>query len=168
MTMQRMKLGQVGVLVVDMQERLLPVMADQDTVLAGVKKLCAGAMALDVPLLFTEQYRKGLGDTVAQLHEAKDEAVREGIFSRGLRSVVVCGIETHVCVLQTCMDLAANGVVTGVCVDATGSRNQTDHDAAVQRMVQGGILPVTTESVLLELVREAGSERFKAVLPIIK
>jgi len=183
MAIPRFQAGRTGVLVVDMQEKLLPLVAGHEALLSGAERLCRGAMALDVPLLFTEQYRKGLGDTASALHAAREaavacpeklkfsacvEQVRSAVFERDLRGLVVCGIETHICVLQTCLEFASSGLVTGVCVDACGSRNQGDHDAAVQRLLQAGVLPVTVESVLMELVGEAGSERFRAVLPIIK
>jgi nicotinamidase-related amidase len=82
--------------------------------------------------------------------------------------VVVCGVEAHVCVLQTCLDLIDAGYVTAVVTDAIGSRRPTDQDAAVQRMIQAGVVPTTVESILMEFVHEAGTPRFKAVLPIIK
>ena len=96
------------------------------------------------------------------------EPVREGLARHAARSVIVCGIEAHVCVLQTCLDLLEFGYVTGVASDAIGSRRAADQIAAERRMIQAGVIPTTVESAILELVHEAGSARFKAILPIIR
>jgi nicotinamidase-related amidase len=96
------------------------------------------------------------------------EPVREALARQGATTVLVCGIEAHVCVQQTCLDLLDAGYTAAVAVDAIDSRRAADRQAAVQRMVQAGVLPVTAESALLEMVREAGGERFKAVLPLIR
>jgi len=172
-----------ALLLVDMQEKLLPHMHEADRVVAGCARLVDAAIALDLPILFTEQYRKGLGETVAPLatklnaavcrHEklkfsACIEPIRDELREREIRSVIVCGIEAHVCVLQTCLDLLDLGWVTAMAVDAIGSRRASDKDVAVKRMTQAGVIPATTESAILELVREAGTDAFKAVLPIIK
>ena len=150
---------------------------------AQAGRLIDALKLLDVPILATEQYRKGLGQTVpdlrrrlegaAVIHEklkfsACIEPVREELQRRSVRSVLVCGIEAHVCVLQTCLELADAGFVTGVALDAIGSRRESDQQAAVQRMIQAGIIPSTVESALFELMREAGGERFKAVLGLVK
>ena len=86
----------------------------------------------------------------------------------GVRVVLVCGIESHVCVLQTCLDLIDEGFVVMLVTDAVSSRRRVDKDAAVLRMVQAGIVPTTVEASLLELVHEAGTDQFKAILPIIR
>ncbi len=179
----RLYAGRTAVLVVDMQEKLLPHMHESQHILAQTQKLLDGANALGVPTLVTQQYPQGLGPTVPQLasrlqqavgsydkltFSACTEPVRETLAKLQARSVVVCGIEAHVCVLQTCLDLADRGLITAVAVDAIGSRRAADCKPAVSRMVHAGILPTTVESALLELVREAGTHGFKAVLPVIK
>ncbi len=183
MSVPRLTLEQTALLVVDVQEKLLPHMHNAEQVVEQAGRLIDGANALDMPVLVTEQYRKGLGVTVPELaaklgqavcnceklkFSACIESIRKELISRHIRSVLVCGIEAHVCVVQTCLDLADAGFVAALAVDAIGSRRPLDQETAVQRMVQAGVLPVTVESALLELVREAGSSRFKAVLPLIK
>lgn len=172
-----------AVLVVDMQERLLPLIADHESVTAQVGKLLDGANALELAVLVTEQYPKGLGPTVPELAErmtrvsckpekvkfsAFVEPVRRELARLGMRSVLVAGIEAHVCVLQTCLDLVDSGYLTAVAVDAIGSRGERDREVAIQRLVQAGVVPTTVESFLMEVVREAGGERFKSVLPLMK
>lgn len=183
MAIPRLKLERTAVLVVDVQERLVPAMFDAEAMVAAVGRLLDGANALGVPVLVTEQYRKGLGETVPELNAKLSDAVcreeklkfsaciepvRECLTRLGVQAVVVAGIEAHVCVMQTCLELADVGFITAVATDAISSRRPADRDAAVSRMTQAGVLPVTVESALLELVHEAGTERFKAVLPIIK
>jgi nicotinamidase-related amidase len=183
MATPRFNLEHTAILVVDLQEKLLPHMHNAAALTQQAGRLIDGANALGVPLLVTEQYRKGLGVTVPELASKLGgaacsyeklkfssciEPVRETLAARGVRSVVVCGIEAHVCVLQTCLDLIDSGYVTALVTDAIGARRAADQEAAVMRMVQAGVVPTTVESLLLELVHEAGTPRFKAVLPIIK
>lgn len=179
----RLQLGDVALLVVDVQEKLVPVMHEAEALVAQVGRLIDGVKLLDVPVLVTEQYRKGLGATVVPLAERLTDAacneeklrfsaciepVMEQLRRTGTRTVLVCGIEAHVCVLQTCLDLADAGYVVFLAVDATTSRRPSDKAAAVARLTQAGIVPTTVESALLELVHEAGGDRFKAVLPVIR
>jgi nicotinamidase-related amidase len=149
------------------------------------RRLVAGAAALGLPVLATEQYRQGLGPTVPEVagalaaaralgqfeklkFSAWIEPVRAALVERQVRSVIVCGLEAHVCVLQTCLDLIDAGYVTAVALDAIGSRRPADRDAAVARMIQAGALPTTVESALLEMTHEAGTELFGRVLGIIR
>jgi nicotinamidase-related amidase len=183
MAISRLRIEDSALLVVDVQERLVPVMHDPASIVSQVGRLIDGINALDMPVLVTEQYRKGLGVTVPVLadrlsgavcnHEklafsACIEPVLDELSQRGIRSVIVCGIEAHVCVLQTCLDLAKSGYIVAIAVDAISSRRKIDCDTAVSRMLQAQVLPTTVESALLELVGEAGTDQFKAVLPIIK
>lgn len=178
----RLILDHALLLVVDVQEKLLPHMHNAEAVVRRAGVLIDGFTVLGRPILVTEQYRKGLGVTMAELagklrgaqtfeklkFSACIEPVRQALIEREARCVVVCGIEAHVCVLQTCLDLIDAGFVTALACDAIGSRRAEDQAAAVLRMTQAGVLPTTAESALLELVHEAGTERFKAVLPVIK
>jgi nicotinamidase-related amidase len=179
----RLQLGYTALLVVDMQERLLPAIEGAAAVTQQVARLIDAAAVLELPVLVTEQYPKGLGRTVpdicrrlnpgVQVQEklrfsACTEATRAELMRLGARAVLVCGIEAHVCVLQTCLDLIDAGFVTAVAVDAIGSRRCADRETAVARMTQAGILPTSVESAVLELLGEAGGQRFKALLPLIK
>ncbi len=170
-----------------MQGGLLPHMHNGEAVIHQVELLLDGAAVLGLPVLVTEQYPKGLKATVPQIARRLENAalrVEKTQFSaltqavhqelrgrgrgRGVRTEIVCGIEAHVCVLQTCLDLVAHGFVTVLMVDAIGSRRKSDLDAAVLRMTQAGIVPSTVESVLLEMVGDASAPTFKAILPIVK
>lgn len=183
MATARLQLGTTCLLVVDLQEKLVPAMNDSEHLVQQVGRLIDGVSVLEVPILVTEQYRKGLGTTVPELtrrlggavcnqeklqFSACTEPVRQQLTQSGARTVLVCGLEAHVCVLQTCLDLLDNGFVVAVATDAIGSRRRADLDAAVLRMVQAGVLSTTVESALFELVHEADGRLFKAILPIVR
>jgi nicotinamidase-related amidase len=183
MPISRLIQKRCAVLVLDMQEKLLPQIDQSQLVIGQVGRMIDGANALEVPVLVTEQYRKGLGETVEPLKSKLAHAVcneEKMLFSALIPSVlsklrelevtqvVVCGIETHICVMQTCLDLIEKGFETAVVADAVGSRRALDHQTGMQRMLANGIVPVTVESVLLEWVKEAGTAAFKAVLPVIR
>ncbi len=183
MSLPRFHREHTALLVIDMQERLLPMMYDFQSVQQQVSRLIDGANVLKLPVLVTEQYKKGLGNTLPEIDARlqavihREEKTRFSACTPALRQqlaalrgghVLVCGIEAHVCVLQTCLDLVEAGFVAGVVVDAVGSRRPTDRDTALQRMIQMGVVPVTVESVLLEMTQQAGTDLFKVLLPVIK
>ena len=183
MALPRLTLDKTALLVVDVQEKLLPLIHDGARVERQCIKLIRGCAALGVPILATEQYPKGLGPTTLAVRSALPpttrpeqkmkfsacvEGVRQALEHHGSRAVLVCGIESHVCVTQTVLDLLAAGYITAVALDAIGSRAPADHDAAVLRMTAAGAVPVSVEMALFELAHEAGTERFKALLPLVK
>lgn len=172
-----------SLLIVDMQARLMAVMEERERLLERACSLLEGFNALGLPVVATEQYPRGLGSTVGEIGEllgsavgvyeklkfsACIEPVRAALDKRGVRSVVVAGIEAHICVQQTCLDLLDSGYVVGVAYDATSSRRGSDRRVAEQRLTQAGVLPMTVESALMELAHEAGGERFQAIRQIIK
>lgn len=172
-----------ALLVIDVQEKLLPVIKGRDELVRRVGRVMDGFNALNLPILVTEQYRKGLGETEPGLlrrvssdgtvieklkFSACIEPIRRRLNDLRVRSIVLVGIEAHVCVLQTALDLLDAGYVTAVALDAIGSRRTADQQAAVQRMMQVGVIPATVESVLFELVQEAGTEKFARVRGLIK
>ncbi len=170
--------------VVDIQERLLPAMADPGGVEAGAARLMRGARRLGVPILVTEQYPRGIGPTVASLaalctegervekihFSCADEPAVAGMLSlmAPRRQVVLCGIEAHVCVLQSALGLAAAGWEAFVVADAVSSRRASDREAGLARLAAGGVGVVTGEMVLFEWLRRAGTEEFRDLLKLIR
>jgi len=174
-------------LVIDVQERLLPAMADGARAMANMRKLILAARRLGIPASASEQYPKGIGPTVAPIRDAlgeerhvfpklsfscaRDEALAEHlaeIRAQGRRQLVVCGIEAHVCVLQSALDLVGAGYEVAVVADAVTSRQAASRDLALVRMGPAGISAVNTEMVLFEWVERAGTAAFKDVLALIK
>ena len=169
-------------LVVDLQERLLPAISGAESIEQAACRLIKAAAVLGLPTLVTEQYPAGLGQTVPAVREALGqvsafektlfsacvEAVQQRLAQLKPRAVLVVGVETHVCVQQTVLDLLRAGYLPYVCADAVGSRRPMDCEIALQRMRQAGAIVTSTESVIFELLGRAGTDAFKQVLKIIK
>lgn len=169
-------------LVIDLQEKLLPAMHDAETCIQSARKMIESANVLAVPVLVTEQYPAGLGSTCAAIREALGQSpitakmefsgCVEPIVTRlaqlGRPHVIVIGIEAHVCVQQTTLDLVRLGYVPYICADAVTSRRPLDRDTALVRMRQAGAVVTTTESVIFELLGQAGTDAFKKILRIVK
>lgn len=175
-------------MVIDLQERLLPAMKDPESILKRAEAIVESATELGIPLLMSEQYPQGLGTTIKSLRElagGASEAVSKVEFScmahAGLASrvldqaaeaqrdqVIIVGVEAHVCVLQTALDLVARDVQVYVVADATGSRKQLDYELSLSRMRQEGVRIVSTEMLLFEWVKKAGTESFRAASKRVK
>jgi len=169
-------------LIVDVQEKLVPMIANYERMLGNCRRLIQGAKILEVPVFATEQYPKGLGHTVGPLKELLGSIPDKHLFSCaeildwGLASeqpdnrfqVVVAGIEAHVCVLQTALDLLAGGFQVFVPADAVSSRGEFDWKIALDRMSSGGAVITTTESVLFEWCEKSGTPEFKQISQLIK
>lgn len=169
-------------LIVDVQEKLLAAVPGRDRLVAQCGKLMDGAKILGVPTFATEQYPQGLGPTTPVLAERLGTAAAKVRFScaevldwgtaaeQGDQrfQIVVAGMEAHVCVLQTVLDLLAAGYQVFVPADAVASRNEVDHRVALERMIGCGATIVTTESVLFEWCEVAGTPEFKQISQLIK
>ncbi|MHB1951022.1 MAG: isochorismatase family protein [Acidiferrobacteraceae bacterium] len=172
-------------LLVDLQTRLLAVMpkAGQSGLRRRLKALTVAAAALNVPVLATRQYARGLGELDPELAAVLpagtpifDKTRFSCLGAQGLRdaldtrrpSLVIAGVEAHVCVLQTAFDLSASGFSVSVVADAVASRFEHDCEYSLQRMSQAGIGLVTTESVVFEWLRDAAHPKFKDLLPLIR
>ena len=170
-------------IVVDMQERLLPHIHEGESVLANCLKLIEGMKILGIPLLVTQQYTKGLGTTVPSIISlfpdftffekisfscCGDTAFSDELDRLGRKDIILCGIETHVCVLQTCLDLLAAGKRPIIADDCTSSRKLCDKEIAIGRMRQEGARITTMESILFELTRVAGNTTFRSISGLIK
>lgn len=173
---------QSAVLVIDAQERLFTVIRESDRVVRHIEKLVQGATILGVPVFATEQYPERLGATVSSVSRlmshaaatklrfsmAQCQEVVQQMRERDVRQVVLVGIETHVCVLQSAIDLLGAGFDVYVAVDAVSTRHLIDHDTALQRMHGAGVTLVTTEMALFEWCEVAGTDEFKAISTLVK
>lgn len=169
-------------LAIDCQEKFVCVIDGHSTVIADITRLMQGMTMLGVPILITEQYPKGLGPTSAELiREAGGVSpIEKMTFSccgsdefcsrlkeTGRKQIVVTGIEAHVCVLQTVLDLLANGYQVHVPETAVSSRTAANHQNALNRMARAGAIITNVEAVLFELLVEAGTDEFKKVRKLI-
>jgi nicotinamidase-related amidase len=198
----RIILEKTTAVLVDVQERLFPHMHERELLLRNLSILLRGLKTLEVPLLVTQQYTKGLGPTIPSIreilgwksehthHDGKPNNSRPGeatlyiektafscwdepTFRQALSAlsrerVLLAGIESHVCMLQTAIDLKHAGFTPVVVQDCTSSRRENDKHMAVQRLHAEGILVSTYESILFELTREAGTDTFKAISRLVK
>lgn len=170
-------------LVIDVQEKLLPQMRHGPEVVETIGRLMDGFAILGLPVLLTEQYPEGLGPTVEpiarRLVEKKNlypkmafsaviAPIRQQLHDLNVASVILAGVEAHVCVLQTALDLMDSGLVTAVALDAVSSRQSLDAEAATHRMIRAGIITTTVESALFELTVDAGTDRFRQILKLIR
>lgn len=172
-----------ALLVVDIQQRLLPHVRMPQTVIDNTTVLLKAARRLDVPVLVSEQYPRGLGATVPELtplvtagetiEKLHFSCIGEDTFANRFRALgrsqaVVVGLEAHVCVLQTVEGLLASGTDTFVVEDATSSRVEKSHAAAMARLGEAGARIVTTEMVVFEWLGKAGTPAFKELSALIK
>lgn len=173
----RIKASQSTLLIIDVQERLLPAILDGESVIENTSWLQRIARRMNVPTLITEQYSKGLGPTVPVLREGVEaDAILEKmdfssaadgeLFKRpggDRQQFVVCGCETHVCVMQTVLDLLERGNQVFVVEEAVSSRRASDKALALTRMRQAGAEIVSREMVVFEWMERAGTDLFKAI-----
>ena len=169
-------------LVIDFQDRLVPAMYDCDELARKAEIIITGCRMLDIPVLTTQQYTKGLGDTVECVKNAlgEFEAIEKMTFScygepefakklskSWRKNVVVTGIEAHICVQQTVLDLLENGYNVYVVADCIGSRSESDRVYAERRMQNAGAVVTTMESVLFELLVSAEHPKRKEISNLI-
>jgi nicotinamidase-related amidase len=167
-----------AVVTIDVQEAFRNAVSGFEDMVRRAAILARGARILNLPIVATEQYPKGLGATVPELAEALGgaeplpkvvfSACRADGFDLGTADqVVVCGIEAHVCVSQTVHDLVDQGLTVHVPVDAVASRRRQDREAGLRKMERAGAVLTSVETALLELVGRAGTDEFKAVQRLI-
>jgi nicotinamidase-related amidase len=170
-------------LLIDFQERLFPVMHDKEKLLKNVVKLIKGAKVLEIPLILTEQYPKGLGTTIPEIKELIPDiqavekvcfsCTDEAAFNQALKTlkrqqVLIAGIEAHICVYQTAMALAREGYEVQEVSDCVASRDPENKAAALFKLGAAGISPTTTEMALFELLKIAQGDKFKQISSIVK
>lgn len=175
----RIEAEQAVAVFVDYQEKLLPVMYEKERLLNNSGILAKGLRVLGIPMVVTQQYTKGLGHTEKNLMEAMGlasykekirfsaiEEIREEI--AGKKFVILCGIEAHICVLQTLIDLKAEGYIPVLVEDCISSRKEHDKRIAVERAKQEGAIITTYEALLFELLKVAGTEESKKIQRLVK
>jgi nicotinamidase-related amidase len=170
-----------ALLVVDAQVKLLAIVPQSARIVWNIRRLLDAANALGIPTAATVQYPEKLGHLVPELSQRVGSASAKLSFSAGpcgeifepwradgVFRVLVCGIETHVCVMQSALDLAANGYEPYVAVDAVGARHAVDHETALRRMESAGVVLTTTEAAMFEWCRVAGTPEFKQISALAK
>jgi hypothetical protein len=170
-------------LVIDIQEKLFPFISGHEILALNSGILIRGIQVLQVPILVTEQYTKGLGPTIQPLRAlfdagqpmektafscCDDHLIMDHIAALNKKFIIITGIEAHVCVLQTATDLLERGYIPVIAEDCVSSRRLNDKNMAINRMRRMGVVITTYESVLFELLRYSGTEEFKAISRLVK
>lgn len=171
-----------ALLVIDVQERLMPVIHGQEQIFVSVNKLLRGAEMLGLETIITEQYPKGLGNTCKEVEIGENktliekvcfscmqsEPVTEQLKLTNKKSLIICGVESHICVLKTTLDALKQGYEVHVVADAVSSRTAENKQIALDRMRQAGAFITSVEMVLFMLLDKAGTDEFKAISKLIK
>lgn len=170
-------------LLIDVQDKLLPVVSKAEETVALTARLIKGLQILEVPIIPVRQYPKGLGDFPQELQDVLGEytpsdkitfsawdtpEIAQRIQSLGKKNLLVFGLEAHICVLQTVIDLVGAGYNVVLITDCISSRKLYDYDVALRRAEKEGVLLTTSESILFELLRKAGTDTFKLISALIK
>jgi nicotinamidase-related amidase len=176
-----MSAADTGLLVVDVQEKLMPKISGAERLVRNIAFLIDSAGCLNIPVQATEQYPKGLGPTLPELAQRLTPrpekvafsccaiaAIPEGFRRAGRPKVLLAGIETHVCIMQTALDLLALDFRVYIPVDGVGSRYQVDHDAALRRLERVGAILTSSEGAVFEWVGGAGSPQFKQISQLVQ
>jgi nicotinamidase-related amidase len=183
-TVSKLSRESATLVVIDMQEAFRPVMPDFGEVAERISKAVAGALLLEVPVIVTEQYPKGLKHTAEEIlarlpsglkpiekscfSSCGSEEFLAQLADRNVKQVLVCGIEAHICVMQTSLDLLAAGLEVYVLTDCITSRLRENKQVALARLRQAGAIESTLEMALFEMMRTADSPQFKAIQNLIK
>ena len=180
---ERLVMGNTFLMVLDIQGNLASLMHERERLFANAGILIRGAGVLDVPIIWTEQYPEGLGPTVPEiaglLEDVEplpkrcfsccgDQGIMQRIEAMGRRQVLIAGIESHICVCQTTLDLLARGYEVHVVTDADSSRVPENVEIATGRMERAGAVLTSTEMALFELLGAGEGDRFKAILKLVR
>lgn len=170
-------------MMVDYQEKLVPAIHNHEQIIKKAEQLLTGLKIVNCPVFFTQQYTKGLGMTMPELVATQDkftylekmtyscldtEEIKDYLDKQNKKTVILAGLETHICVMQTARDLIASGYNVCIVADCVGSRTEFNYQVGMERMKREGVYITSVESVLFELLVKAGTPEFKAVSKLIK
>lgn len=174
---------ETGAIVIDMQEKLMVAMCNSKSCEERASMLIRGLKILDIPIIITQQYTKGLGSSLSSIYEAagmteyyektgfsccRDVAIMDAIEKMGRKNILIMGTEAHICALQTAIDLKAVGFQPVYVVDSLASRKELDMKIGIQRAIQEGVIVTTSESVLFELTMTSKHPRFREISALVK
>jgi nicotinamidase-related amidase len=169
--------------IVDVQEKLMPYVKNKDEIISNIQMLIKFAHIMDIPIILTEHYPKGLGFTVPEIKEVLEEykpkekvifscygseGFKEKLKELGVKRFMIAGIESHICVQQTTLDAMNSGYQVHVISDAVSSRTQRNLEIGLQKMRQFGAVISSTEMAMYEIMERADTKEFKEVLKLVK
>ncbi len=183
MTISALEKEKTGLLIIDVQEKLMQVMGQRQRVADNITKLVLLSKLFDFPVILTEQYPKWLGPTLPEVAESLPacqpisklhfnccdvDAFIDRLDSEGLRNVIITGVESHICVFQTCVSILERGYRVHVPQDAVDSRTDENWRVGLDLMKQAGAVITSTETVIYQILKKAGTKEFKQMLKVIK
>jgi nicotinamidase-related amidase len=169
--------------VVDIQEKFRDLIHGMDQVVAGSSRLIRCCQTMDIPVVVTEHYPRGLGVTLSEIRRlikpfeciekthfscAGNQEFNDTLKKIGGNQIILCGIETHVCIYQTAFDLMRQGKQVAVAVDAVSSCSPSDREIGLKRMSEIGVQSMSVQMLMFEILKKAGTEQFKKVAPLLK
>ncbi|MFT5088093.1 MAG: nicotinamidase-related amidase [Candidatus Latescibacterota bacterium] len=178
-----LKTNNTALVLIDIQGKLASLMHDKETLYANLQKLIKGAQALELPILWLEQYPKGLGPTIAEIAELLEgqeplaktcfsayglDEFRQALRQTQRRQIVLAGIETHICVYQTARDLLDDDFYVEIVADAVSSRTPQNNAIGLEKMLHCGAQITSVEMCLFELLQRAGGAQFKEIAALVK
>lgn len=179
----KLRKNDTAVLVIDYQEKLMPAMHNRDAFVSRTRVLLEGLKVLGIPAIVSEQYPQGLGSTIPEIKEVlgvvpymakttfscmDNAGIRTAIKTLNCNNIIICGSETHICVLQSAIDLLAMGKNVLIAEDCVGSRTEHEMQVALRRAEEEGARISTTETILFELLGNAQDAEFKTISKLIK
>jgi len=179
----KLERNQTVLVVIDVQSKLLPVIYDYPALVENIKRIIKCTQILGIPIVLTEQYPRGLGSTVEEIKETLSEyhpiekvsfscCEEENFINRikqlNRKQILVCGIEAHICVYQTCMDLVSEGYEVHLLIDAISSRKRDNRNLTIEKLNGMGVQITSVEMALFEILKDATSDEFKRISRIVK
>tara|TARA_Y100001968_G_C19412792_1_gene747271 strand:- start:1311 stop:1892 length:582 start_codon:yes stop_codon:yes gene_type:complete len=169
-------------LIIDVQEKLLQGISEKSKIIANIVKLVKASKVLGVEIIYTEQNPDKLGNTIERVIIDENHStykkmsfnclecneLLENLYTKNKKNIIICGVESHICVQQTCLDLTKKDFRAHIVVDAIGSRNLIDHKISIRRLELNNVDITTAESIIFELCRTADRKEFKEISSIIK
>lgn len=181
--MQLLEKANTGLIIIDVQEKLMPVMERKQSIIENIKKLLLLSKIFNLPVILTEQYPKWLGPTLPEIIESLTvykpiskmyfnccdvETFNDQLNSKELKNIIVTGVESHICVFQTCASLLNKGYQVHVPRDAVGSRTDDNWGVGLELSNKAGAFITSTESVIYQILKKAGTPEFKQMLKVVK
>jgi nicotinamidase-related amidase len=181
--MQLLEKDNTGLIIIDVQEKLMPVMERKQSIIENLKKLLLLSELFNLPVIITEQYSKWLGPTLPEIIESLTfykpipkmhfdccdvEAFIDQLNAKELKNIIVTGVESHICVFQTCASLLNRGYQVHVPQDAVGSRTDDNWGVGLELSNKAGAFITSTESVIYQILKKAGTPEFKQMLKVVK
>lgn len=181
--MQLLEKTNTGLVIIDVQEKLMPVVGQRERIVGNIKKLLLLSKLFHLPVILTEQYPKWLGATLPDIMGSLTyynpipkihfnccdvEAFNEQLSSKELKNIIVTGVESHICVFQTCVSLLNSGYHIHIPQDAVGSRTDENWRVGLELSNKAGAFITSTESVIYQILKKAGTKEFKQMLKVVK